>query len=365
MNRINDETLRVSKGFLTLLILLVTLACFGAANELPFSETFEFRAYGPLDQQNGWTVVPPEAAGVQSGITTGVSSLRACSLHAGSMSQGFASAPAAPRIVWLDLYVRSHTGESEGSVTEETSPSPFAESETTALVCIDGVTGSVMVYDGKDSLTLTNHPPLLPDTWARLTVRSDYTDHTWDLWLNGVNIARNLGFYNPEQTYLSELALTEHSSDESEVSFFDDIRMSLGWAGRPAGIPFLDDDGDGICDDWERHFFNSLTVASADGTDYDENGFSDRDEFLAGTDPMDSQSRLVISELVHLGEGRFEVSWQSAANRTYTLLYKTDIAQTAWTPLETGIPSTPPKNQRILEPGVSSGFYRIQVEPFE
>src|SRR6266487_3159858 len=47
-----------------------------------------------------------------------------------------------------------------------------------------------------------------------------------------------------------------------------------------------DTDGDGLDDDWEVAFFNDL---SRDGNgDFDQDGQSDRAEFLAGTDPTNT-----------------------------------------------------------------------------
>jgi hypothetical protein len=49
--------------------------------------------------------------------------------------------------------------------------------------------------------------------------------------------------------------------------------------------PTIDADGDGLPDEWELHWFPSLTVANAI-SNYDEDAFTDMDEYLAGTSPI-------------------------------------------------------------------------------
>jgi hypothetical protein len=49
-----------------------------------------------------------------------------------------------------------------------------------------------------------------------------------------------------------------------------------------------DTDGDGLPDDWENAHFGNLSRNGND--DFDNDGFSDREEFNAGTDPKDDKS---------------------------------------------------------------------------
>jgi hypothetical protein len=50
-----------------------------------------------------------------------------------------------------------------------------------------------------------------------------------------------------------------------------------------------DDDSDGMSDAWEIDTFGSMSVAGQ-GTDYDQDGATDLDEYVAGTDPTDASS---------------------------------------------------------------------------
>ena len=53
--------------------------------------------------------------------------------------------------------------------------------------------------------------------------------------------------------------------------------------------PPTDEDNDDISDDWENSHFGNLTTANAT-SDYDNDGYSDKQEYLNGTDPKTQDS---------------------------------------------------------------------------
>lgn len=72
----------------------------------------------------------------------------------------------------------------------------------------------------------------------------------------------------------------------------------------------MDQDGDGVPDWWEIDRFGSTFVA--DGTsDQDRDGASDRSEYIAGTDPRDPASLLVVADLDLLPNGDVVIAWDS------------------------------------------------------
>lgn len=89
-----------------------------------------------------------------------------------------------------------------------------------------------------------------------------------------------------DRTYINGLELVTggFSGNWPGRVFFDEIRVASSWLGLLAGDPAGDSDGDGLSDGWERQHFASITggVGAADG---DLDGFSNLDEFGAGTDP--------------------------------------------------------------------------------
>lgn len=59
-------------------------------------------------------------------------------------------------------------------------------------------------------------------------------------------------------------------------------------------VPGVDTDGDGIADAWERIWFGNLTTANAT-SDWDHDGMTDAQEYLAATDPKDANDNLRIT----------------------------------------------------------------------
>jgi Lamin Tail Domain/CotH kinase protein/Bacterial TSP3 repeat len=85
----------------------------------------------------------------------------------------------------------------------------------------------------------------------------------------------------------------------------------------PGGSGITDVDGDGLPDDWEMAYFQTL---ARDGTgDFDGDGLTDFEEYLAGTDPTDPASGLSLS--VSLNGGTLDLTFTAAAGKTYTVQY--------------------------------------------
>ncbi|MFH0907483.1 MAG: right-handed parallel beta-helix repeat-containing protein [bacterium] len=125
----------------------------------------------------------------------------------------------------------------------------------------------------------------------------------------------------------------------------------------------LDADGDGLPDAWETLYFGGATGANA-AEDNDLDGFGNLEEYLAGTDPTDGNSRLRLISGEDAGAPGFVVRWSSASNREYTIVRTTNLLMNGegFTPLGTGIPGTPPENVYTdATAGVDNRFYRVGV----
>ncbi|VGO17286.1 hypothetical protein PDESU_05882 [Pontiella desulfatans] len=120
----------------------------------------------------------------------------------------------------------------------------------------------------------------------------------------------------------------------------------------------LDTDGDGIEDDWEWETFQSLETAGED-SDFDDDGQSDKAEYLCGSDATDAGSNLAFNEVAPS-----IVRWASEPNRIYTINATTSLVATAFTPLATGIASTPPENTYtdLTASDESVKFYQVELE---
>ena len=119
----------------------------------------------------------------------------------------------------------------------------------------------------------------------------------------------------------------------------------------------LDTDGDGIEDDWEWAVFQSLETATAT-SDFDNDGQSDRSEYLCGSNAKDADSNLALIPV----EGSI-VRWASEPNRIYTINATTSLVEAAFMPVATNVASTPPENTYTdLTTSVSTEFYQIELE---
>lgn len=125
---------------------------------------------------------------------------------------------------------------------------------------------------------------------------------------------------------------------------------------------WIDDDNDGLPHDWE--VANGLSDANAADAqlDSDGDGFSNRLEYLAGTDPRNGASVLKVGEVAQRSTangGGVAISWASIAGRFYNLERTYDLVH--WIAISENTAATPPLNT-VIDPAPTSlgkAFYRL------
>ncbi|GAA5483203.1 glycosyl hydrolase family 28-related protein [Haloferula sargassicola] len=86
----------------------------------------------------------------------------------------------------------------------------------------------------------------------------------------------------------------------------------------------LDTDRDGLPDAWEYEQFGGLSSTAGGASDADGDGFTDEDEWLAGTRPADGSS--IFSSTLHpAGPGSLELTFFAIPDRRYTLEVSPDL----------------------------------------
>jgi hypothetical protein len=105
-------------------------------------------------------------------------------------------------------------------------------------------------------------------------------------------------------------------------------------------LPWTDSNGDGIPDWWKMAWFGTLDVAAHQ--DYDSDGSTNLQEFLAGTNPRDPQS-VFRAALSGATVDRLHLAWSSAFGRVYTVQESSAPGGQPWTDLIT-VGGTPPVN---------------------
>lgn len=152
----------------------------------------------------------------------------------------------------------------------------------------------------------------------------------------------------------TNVLLRAHASDVTLVGDWSaPVEYQLQFAG--------DSDGDGLPDEWEIHCFGN-TSRNGDG-DYDGDGFADRAEYIADTDPTNPDSCLRVSGIA-AGPGGLRIRWQGGTNATQYLQQARELGGTngTWRDIFTNPTPTYSGSYTNLFETNSRMFYRIRAE---
>lgn len=130
---------------------------------------------------------------------------------------------------------------------------------------------------------------------------------------------------------------------------------------RTANVIITDTDNDGMADSWEQTYFNTLARNGND--DFDQDGFSDAAEFLAGTLPNDPNSLLRMNRHVTNTVAQTSVSWSAITGRSYRVQYKNRLTDPGWNDLA-GIviaSSTNAVKVDVTSAGEPQRYYRVEA----
>ena len=97
---------------------------------------------------------------------------------------------------------------------------------------------------------------------------------------------------------------------------------------------------------------------SGESADPDADGFSNVQEYIAGTDPLDARSQFFLGG--ELGNGEVVLDWNSVSGREYDVYWSTNLLG-AFVPLQTNIawPQSAYTNQ--IPDVAEQGFYKIKA----
>ncbi|MBN1269844.1 MAG: DUF11 domain-containing protein [Kiritimatiellae bacterium] len=127
------------------------------------------------------------------------------------------------------------------------------------------------------------------------------------------------------------------------------------------GVPDFedpDDDADGIPDTWEIQHFGGPTNAAAGG-DGDGDGADNHGEYVADTDPGNSNSVFVVEGFTLLSPPT--LSFTSSAARVYDVLYTTNLLSGSWPCLATNLAGNGDLRS-VPDPAAASyRAYRVRV----
>jgi MBG domain len=150
---------------------------------LPFAENFEARNLGDLNGQNNWLSLD---AVVQTNRVIGTKAGRITS-ETGFASQSFAGSQTH---VWTDFMVQP---------VLYVEPPAMPDPPGTVMLYFNAA-GHPVVYSNAVPVELAG-VTIATGTWTRVTIRSDYVNRKWDLYLNAVKAATNLAFSATDESF--------------------------------------------------------------------------------------------------------------------------------------------------------------------
>ncbi len=131
--------------------------------------------------------------------------------------------------------------------------------------------------------------------------------------------------------------------------------------GLPPAAVAPDADADGLPDAWE-FAHGTQTLIADDDADPDGDGQSNLEEYLAGTNPLDSSSLLRIDDVAWSGPEAMTLSFRIALGRSYRV-ERADSPTGPWELLQTLPAALFPRQLVVTNPvaGIEARYYRVVV----
>jgi len=136
------------------------------------------------------------------------------------------------------------------------------------------------------------------------------------------------------------------------------VKSGVGTSNVAVTVTVADLDGDGIPDGWETKHFGSPANCNPH-LDWDQDTQNNKDEWIAGTDPTNRNSRFVFGS-VDLTEdgGNIRIAWPTLPGRLYDVFWAEHMTDT-FLPLGQNLPHTQTFYLDTTAP--QSGYYQVDV----
>ena len=166
----------------------------------------------------------------------------------------------------------------------------------------------------------------------------------------------------PYTVHFSDVAFHQTPPDQSNTLTKDGTITLTGT------YDFIDANQNSISDSWERYYFDSATTNRTEFSDSDGDGMSDYAEFIAGTNPTNSASKLMFLAATVQSNAFVQFEWAAIPGRLYQVQNSTSPATLsnpgAWTAVSDWIQAAgSPMHYTTTNANNGSRFYRVQVRP--
>lgn len=178
-----------------------------------------------------------------------------------------------------------------------------------------------------------------------------------DTWILGSDRLISGRYY---EGAVDEVTIWDRALSGSEVYIMSRVGpggyTTIQWPG--------DYDNDGLPDDWEIKYFDSIYVtAGQPQQDQDGDQMSDREEFFAGTHPVDPRSHHQLFNLQSNDPGVMSFQWIGVYGKDYRLESSPDLTGDltgTWTQ-ERQVPAVSPLTSCSVTSSVPEAFYRVNI----
>ena len=183
--------------------------------------------------------------------------------------------------------------------------------------------------------------------------------------LRGFAYGANIGWINFESNGVPKVDLKTGKLSGSIFS------ANCGWISLSNTFAVLqtdtipggtDSNANGLPDAWERTYFGTLGVNP--DADPDGDGLSNKEEYLAGTNPTNSSDNLrITAATAAAGGSNVNLTWSSVQTRCYLIQEALDLASPVWTDSGLGLitPTGSSTTRAITDTNAPNRFYRVQA----